>query len=79
MKDVQISVTPNRTIVVRATTERFGKHAIMFEGHTFEECYLYIQCTTKQNHFQLKSLSCVPMFTDTKGRTMPTIQEVVFD
>ena len=78
MKDIQIVVTDNRTIVVVATSARFGKNAIMYEGHTFMQCCDYIRRATKKNHFQLKAWSCTNTFTDTEGRTMPLIMDVVF-
>ena len=78
MKNIQICVTDRRSIVVRADTERFGKNQIMFEGNKFMECCMYIRRVTQKDNFQLKSLSGIPVFTDTEGRTMPIIQEVCF-
>ena len=78
MKNIQISVTENNTIIVTADTERFGKSAVMFEGHSFMECCDYIRKRTNNNHFKLKALSCISTFTDTEGLTMPRSLTVVF-
>lgn len=78
MKNIRIVATDNRTIVVKADTERYGKNAIMFEGNTFMQCCDYIRRVTKNNHFKLQSFSCVKTFTDTDGRTMPWIMDVIF-
>lgn len=78
MENIQIVVTDNRTIVVKADSKRFGKGAIMYEGHTFMSCCDYVRRVCKKNHFQLKSYSCVKTFTDTDGRTMPWIMSVEF-
>ena len=77
MKNVRIIVTDNRTIVVKADTKRYGKDAIMYEGHTFMSCCDYIRRKTGKNHFELKSYCVAKMFTDTDGRTMPWIMSVV--
>lgn len=76
MKNIRIMVTDNKTILVKADTERYGKDAIMFEGNTFMQCCDYIRKATKNNHFKLSSYACVKMFTDTEGRTMPSILSV---
>jgi len=76
MKNIRIVVTDNRTIVVRADTKRYGRDAIMYEGHTFMGCCDYIRRMTRNNHFKLNSYSCVRTFTDTEGRTMPWIMSV---
>lgn len=78
MKNFQIVVTDNRTIVVTADSTRYGKNAIMYEGHTFMSCCDYICRITRKNNFRLKSYSCMKTFTDTEGRTMPWVMEVVF-
>ena len=78
MENIQIVVTDNRTIVVKADSKRFGKGAIMYEGHTFMECCEYILRTCKKNNFRMKSYGCVELFTDTDGRTMPWIMSVEF-
>lgn len=78
MKNFQIVVTDNRTIVVLADSARYGKNAIMYEGHTFVSCCDYIRRVTRKNHFQLKSYDCIKTFTDTEGRTMPWMMNVVF-
>lgn len=76
MDNIRIMVTDNRTIIVKADTKRYGKDAIMFEGHTFMSCCDYIRRTEHTDHFKLESFSCVPVFTDTEGRTMPWIMNV---
>lgn len=78
MKNIRIVVTDNRTIVVKADTERHGKNAILFEGRKFMECCDYIRRTAGKNHFQLKAWSVVEQFTDTDGLTLPSIMSVVF-
>ena len=76
MKNIRIIVTDNRTIVVKADTKRFGEGAILFEGSTFMQCCDYIRKVTKTDQFKLNSYSCVNMFTDTEGHTMPWIMSV---
>lgn len=76
MKNISIVVTDNHTIVVKADTKRYGKNTIMFEGYTFMQCCDYIRRTCKTNNFRLKSYSCVKMYTDSDGRTMPWIIDV---
>ena len=78
MKNIQIVVTDNRTIVVKADTQRYGKGAIMYEGSTFMQCCDYIRKATGKNNFHMKSFSGVRMYTDPNGRTMPWIMDVVF-
>ena len=78
MKNIQIVVTDNRTIVVMADTKRYGNSAVMYEGSTFMQCCDYIRRTTKQNHFKMNSFAGVRMYTDPDGRTMPWIMDVVF-
>ena len=78
MENIRIIATENRTIVVKADSKRYGKQAIMFEGHTFMMACDYIRRTCRTNHFKLDSFSCVPLFTDTEGRTMPRIMNVRF-
>ena len=77
MKNIRIVVTENGTIVVKADTKRFGKDAIMYEGHTFMECCDYIRKSCKTDRFRLESYPMVERFTDTDGRTMPWIMSVV--
>lgn len=77
MKNFQIVVTDNRTIVVLADSKRFGENAIMFEGKTFMECCDYIRRVTGNNHFKLTSYSRMKTFTDAEGRTMPWMMNVV--
>lgn len=77
MKNIQIVVTDNFTIVVFADTRRFGKHKIMFEGRTFMECCDYIREHTGNNHFKLNGISTMRTFTDPDGCTMPWILDVV--
>lgn len=82
MKNIQIVVTDNNTIVVIADTKRFGKAAILYEDHTFMGCCDYIRRTTGNNHFKLKAYSFtgelgMKTFTDTEGLTMPYIMDVV--
>lgn len=77
MKNIQIVVTDNRTIVVIADSKRYGNHAIMYEGHTFMSCCDYVRRMTGNNHFRLKGLSSMKTFTDTEGRTMPWMMDVV--
>lgn len=79
MKNIQIVVTDNHTIVVIADTKRFGDHSIMFEGLTFMEACHYIRRTTGKNNFHLDSLSLCETFKDPDGRRMPIIQSVRFD
>lgn len=43
MKNITIERTNNNTYVVYADTERFGKHEIMFEGISEEECKAFIK------------------------------------
>jgi hypothetical protein len=78
MENFQIVVTDNRTIVVLADSKRYGKNAIVYEGHTFMQCCDYIRRVTRKNHFKMKAYSCTRTFTDTEGRTMPWIMDVVF-
>jgi len=42
MKNIAIEATVNGTYVVRADTERFGEHEIMFESYSKSECVQYI-------------------------------------
>ena len=77
MENIQI-VVKNDSIVVIADTKRFGKGAIMFEGHSFMECCDYIRRRTNNNHFKLKALTCFQTFTDSEGLTMPDHLDVVF-
>ena len=78
MTNVQIVVTDNRTIVVIADTKRCGKHAIMYEGHTFMQACDYIRRTTGKDRFHLDSWAYARTFTDPDGKTMPWIQTVRF-
>ena len=78
MKNFQIVVTDNRTIVVLADSQRFGKNAIMYEGHTFMRACNYIRRVTGKNHFQMKASPVMKTFTDTEGRTMTWMIDVVF-
>lgn len=78
MKNVRIVATVNRTIVVKADTERFGKDAIMYEGHTFMQCCDYIRRACRTDHFKLTAYSCEKMFTDADGCTMPWLMSVAF-
>ena len=43
MKDVRIVASSNRTYLVRATTERFGKDAVLFESWNWNECIGYLR------------------------------------
>lgn len=70
MENIRIAVTSNKTIIVKADSERFGKDAIMFESTKFMECFDYIRRATGKDHFQIKHLATVRPFTDTDGRTM---------
>lgn len=76
MKNIRIVVLDDRSIAVKADTDRFGKDAILYQDTTFMRCCDYIRRATQSNHFQLQSLACIPMFTDAEGRTMPTILNV---
>lgn len=77
MKNIEIVVTEERTIVVYADTKRFGKHEIMFEGHTFDECFDYIKRNTGMDRVYLQSSFLYEPFTDTAGRTFPCMMDVV--
>ena len=70
MKNFRVAVTDNNTIVVRADSTRYGRDAIVYEGHTFLQCFDYIRRTSGKSHFQIKHLSTVAPFTDAEGRTM---------
>lgn len=76
MENIRI-VVKDSSIVVIADTKRFGKDAIMFEGHSFMECCDYIRRRTNNNHFKLKALTCFRSFTDSEGLTMPDHLDVV--
>lgn len=77
MKNIRIVVTDNNTIVVKADTKRFGEDAIMFEGHTFNEACDYIRRTCGVDHFTLSSYVLVEKFTDTEGRSLPWLMDVI--
>lgn len=77
MKNIEIEVTDNHTIVVFADTKRFGKHQIMFEGITFDECFDYIRKHTGREHFQMQSYLLYDTFTDRKGKTFPISMNVI--
>lgn len=77
MKNITIAVTDNRTIVVKADTERFGKGAILYEGYTFMQCCEYVRRICRTNHFKLNSWSGCKTYTDADGRTMPIVLDVV--
>lgn len=70
MENIRVAVTSNNTIIVKADSKRFGKDAIMYEDHTFMNCFDYIRKATGKDHFQIKHLAFVKPFTDTDGRTM---------
>lgn len=76
MKNIEIVVTDNKTIVVFADTKRFGKHQIMFEGYTFLQCCDYIRKVTGKNDFRLNSWPFCKTYTDTEGTTLPIIMNV---
>ena len=76
MKNIRIVVLDDRTIVVKADTERFGKDAIMYQDTTFLRCCDYIRRITQTDHFCLQSLACIPSHTDPDGQTMPRILSV---
>lgn len=43
MKDVKIIATDNRTYLVKATTRRFGKDAVLFESWNYNDCLNYLR------------------------------------
>ena len=47
MKDIRIKKIRENYYIVTATTERFGKDEIMFEGISLEECLEWIRANTK--------------------------------
>ena len=58
MKDIRIKKIRENYYIVTATTERFGKDEIMFEGISLEECIEWIRANTKP---QKKALWAVPV------------------
>jgi hypothetical protein len=76
MKDIRIEVRDNNYIVVTATTSRFGKNAVMFEGNTFDQCFDYVKRETGQESLQLSSYLCLGSYTDREGRTFPSEMSV---
>lgn len=79
MENFRIETTNNNTILVKADSKRFGKDAILYEDRVFMRCFDYIRRITRENHFQIKGLTCEKLFTDTEGRTMPSHMWIVFD
>lgn len=57
MKDIRIKKIRENYYIVTATTERFGKDEIMFEGISLEECLEWIRANTKPQKKALWAVS----------------------
>lgn len=72
MKNIRIEATKNKTIIVRADSDRFGKDAILYEDNKFIQCCDYIRRATGNNHFKLDGVPEIHgVFTDAEGKTLP--------
>ena len=69
MKNFHITAR-DRSIIVRADSDRYGKNAIVYQDISFMNCFNYIQRVTGKKHFQIKFLSASAPYTDVDGRTM---------
>ncbi len=74
MENIKIEVIRDNYIVVKATTKRFGKNEIMFEGNTFNQCFKYIKRELgmkETDELHLNSYLIYEDYTDREGRTFP--------
>lgn len=74
MENIIIEVLDDNYIVVIATTKRFGKNEIMFEGNTFDQCFEYIRRELglmEKQGLRLRSMLIYEPYTDRNGKTLP--------
>lgn len=75
---LEIVVTDNNTIAVVDTAKGVDSPLILFEANTFMQCCDYIRKTYNHNRFRLSSWPDCKTYTDTEGRTLPIILDVIF-